>query len=334
VTIALILGYILQPDSGPHPQITVFPYVGVTLLPLLLWVALTLWSFRSSLPWLLKPFLFVLCAALVLVGVLHCLMTVGYGNMNNEAWSDSWMIDVVAPPEFFSEFLMLEDFAVAKNSSEWLASVSSPQLPRNLPDCGPRVFVRFMTHRASPKTPAARILPFDNIFFYGAWIMTHAKDRPGVKLWTDFVTGNLSPMNKLLPLLWVDRHVNLVTFENSLDFEKKEWTIRSPPNSVYKEPTTITAQATGEKFDDRSFMMDQYSCMVESTWLNHVTGQRWCFLKKMEAAVVHKLKGTISSPNLRKPLSFPSGSPEDCSAPYVVGVLAEDLHWTRVNYQC
>lgn len=337
---AVLLGVLLHREPSPgteRPQLIILPYVGLSLLPLYLWLVTRLWSLRHSLPWIMKPFLLLLIIAGFAFGIGHCFVTVLYGNANNDAWSDSWMVDVIAPPDYF-KWANLENFKVADDPALWLPSIQGPHLPTSLSQCGPRMFVRFMAHRISPKSRVSKLLDIDGLMFIGSWVMSTGiafrQTRP--KLFTDVAIGNDVIFNQLVvPPLWVDRHNGFVTFNNVLDDARSQWNISTSTfNNGYDRNADIRMHGTGKFFDNKKFVMDQYSCMVESSWLEKVINKRWCFYKMMEAASVEELEGTLKWPTFSGELRFPSGSLDDCSKPYVRAIYAHDLHWTRDTYSC
>jgi len=257
--------------------------------------------------------------------------------MNNQATTESWMIDIIAPPDFF-HFKFLYDFVPATNSSKWISSVSGPHLPKSLPNCGPRTFVRYMTHRRHSNTYLAREYGIDKTtIFTGWWVMSEIPNNRPPKLYTDIVFGNSIVFNKILVKpLWVDFHMIYATFNNVFDDINKSWKfVGGPGEDNYNTPTIIDIRSTGKTYDDAVLTMDQYSCMAEAGWLAKVYNTRWCFLKKIENVLsLYEAEGTISSPTFPGEVKFPSGSLDDCSKPYVRAVWGPEMLWTRKNYQC
>lgn len=98
------------------------------------------------------------------------------GNVNNDAWSNSLMIDVVASPKFFREMqLVPEQYTLATNASVWAdeSILDGPHLPikeLHNAQCGERVFARFMFHQILPQSRVAAILK-NGVMFGGIWAM-------------------------------------------------------------------------------------------------------------------------------------------------------------------
>jgi len=247
------------------------------------------------------------------------------------------MIDVIAPPEFFN-FELMEDFTLATDPSVWLPSIVGPHLPKHLPNCGPRTFVRFMIHRISPKARLANLVSVDGLMFVGTWNMATGNDfrKAKPKVYTDLASGNDLAINKyVIGNLLVDLHNSYITFNNSLDDVKRHWIIETSIISPYTRGASIDMRSTGKYYDEKKFIMDQYSCMEESSWLEFFVNKRWCFYKMMEAGTVEELTGSFSWGAFSADrLSFPSGSVEDCSKPLIRAVYAHDLHWVRDTYVC
>jgi len=301
------------------------------------WIVFQIWADRASLPWFLKPVLFLLCLALLVPVVAHCGFTILYGNANNEAWTDSWMVDVIAPPEFF-QWGFMENYKVATNPDLWLPSAIAPHVPTSLPKCGPRMYVRFMAHRISPKARLAKIVEVEGLTFVGSWVMAvgtgFRQTRP--KVFTDLASGNDFFFNNMMRHLFVDRHNGFTPFNNTFVDGKHSWTIHGGPTSPYLQDPHVHWEmtGTGNFYEKKKFIMDQYSCMQEAMWLEAIVGKRWCFYKVMEAATVEEVKGYLTWPTFEGKLEFPSGDVEDCSKPYVRGIYANDLHWVRDTYSC
>jgi hypothetical protein len=331
--LVVIIGTMLQHDAQAGVErlsLTPLPYVTLCLLPLYLWLVQQLWSYRVKLPWLLKPFLFLLCTALVMFGFIHCFVTWAYGNLNNEAWTDSWMVDVIAPPDYF-QWTEMQNFQVAEDPAKWLSAVKAPHLPTSMPNCGPRMFVRFMAHRFLPTSRLAKVLNTDGLMFIGSWVMATGVDfRQHIpKLFTEMAGGNDIKFNKLvLRPFMVDMNNIYVDFNKTLDDAHSQWDISG------SDGRELHMHGTGKFFEDKTFLMDQYSCMVENALLEKFINKRWCFYKTMEAASVEEVEGTLEWPKFKGQLHFPSGSLDDCSKPYVRAIYANNLHWLRETYSC
>jgi len=315
--------------SSERPAVYILPFVGISIFPLVVWFV------RGS-------FLLALGSARKVLGVLfltyctlHLILTVLYGNINNEAFSDSWIIDVSAPKNYWNEIINIESqFRISTRSTGWSKSISGPHLPSFT--CDDHIFIRFMCHRTLSKSRVSSLLG-DGIMFCGAWVMVELTKGGPPKVFTDFAYGNDIPFNRIIVQgLYIDTRNIYNTFNNSLLDDKGIWDIRSidvPP--LYKGPYEEHMEATGKKFPANStFVQDQYSCMNEALWLRKIYGEGWCFYKMMEAAESFELRGTITNPLLKQTLAFPTGDNADCTKPMVRAVFAKDLHWRRDNYLC
>ena len=167
------------PDAQRPPFLTL-PFVGGSLFPGV--VGTTIYLLQSSalnfLPKILKKFIAVLPTILL---ILHNFFTVLYGNINNDAWSNSIVIDVIAPLSTFNSFVRLPSFiAPTENTSAWAheSIISGPHLDIQAvhdAKCGPRTFARFMYHRILPKSRLHAILA-DSVMFGGIWLMSAPTD--------------------------------------------------------------------------------------------------------------------------------------------------------------
>jgi hypothetical protein len=159
-----------------HPPFLTLPLVGGSLGPGILGTSLFLVRAKafSFLPRFLAKFISMLPAILLL---LHNFFTVFYGNINNDSWSNSLMIDVVGPPETFHTFTRIPPyFTPATNPAAWAneSVLAGPHLDVEgirSASCGPRMFARFMWHRITPRARIHTLLT-DRVMFGGIWVMS------------------------------------------------------------------------------------------------------------------------------------------------------------------
>jgi len=334
----------------------ILPFVGGSLAPLGLFVFLKLffWARRvqsaTSNPLLVGLLLVarIVCILCLLAWFMHNGLTVFYGNINNDAHSDSWIIDVVAPVSHWNEFRNIDpQFQLSHSVSRWNAALRGPHmecgyfdtLAQQQASCGPHIFARFMYHQISNKSRIAPLLTA-GVMFGGVWVMVErpaSSTPPAPKVFTDFAYGNDFMFNKMIIApLRVDssNHYNLLhrDFSGSGRYYIESGSIASYNNQTI----AIDMQETGIVFDETPYLMDQYSCMNEARWLDQVTGKRWCFYKMMDAKQSLELRGTLSHPLLKKPVAFPTppSSIASCDQPQIRAVLARGLQWTRDTYLC
>ncbi len=179
--LALHFGTSYHP-SASRPPIVVLPFLGFSFLPAALFLARFLW--RSRLPTGLNAIKNLLVFAATAAFLLHNGLTVLYGNINNDAWSDSLMIDVIAPPEFFRPMERISSkFHLATNPATWAHTdiINGPHL--DIPavhaaadKCGPRTFSRFMFHSIRQQSRVSALL-IDGVMFGGHWAMVEGDDR-------------------------------------------------------------------------------------------------------------------------------------------------------------
>jgi hypothetical protein len=192
-----------EPDPSRAPFLTL-PLVGGSLGPGVLGTTLYLLRTRafSSLP---RPVALLLCTlpALLLLG--HNFFTVFYGNINNDAWSHSLMIDVVGPPETFRAFTRTHQFfTVATNPATWAneSVLAGPHLDVEgirSASCGPRMFARFMWHRITPHSRLFVLLG-KKTMFGGVWVMMEGDDGTRYFTTTPTTPPLLSPSPPFLLL--------------------------------------------------------------------------------------------------------------------------------------
>lgn len=316
------------------PPVLIIPYVGLSLIPVAAAVVRYLWS--SSLYTKPVAVIFGLCY------FVHTMFSTVYGNVNNDAWSHSWMIDVALPPSYMDRFVHIpSDFTPSVNTSRWQDDlvIAGPHLsPGAICD---RSFVRFMFHEILPNARLSKILDKSvKTYFFGAWVIVEGADhsRPP-RVFTDFAGGNDKKLNKIvIPKMLVDSRNDYMSVDYSqldvaaglhnLAFDQPFY--RSPSGAVVLNATV------GEYYGpDKDFVMAQYSCMNEALWFKKITGSFMCFHKFMQAKHSYELKGTFDFPAIfGAPLKLPSGDPDDCTRPYVRAVFAKELHWTRNNHLC
>lgn len=322
-----------------RPPFLTLPFVGGSLFPGV--VGTTIYLLKSSalnfLPKFLKKFIAVLPT---IVFILHNFFTVFYGNINNDAWSNSIVIDVIAPLSAFNSFVRLPSFiAATENTTAWAheSIISGPHLDiQGVHDaqCGPRAFGRFMYHRILPKSRVHAILA-EGVMFGGIWLMAAPTDSRSnsPKVFTDHAYGNDAIFNNLMRWLLVDEF-NWYS-EYRFDTSDSEWNIDSGLIPAYNNGSVAIRTSVGAQLGPQHFIMDQYSCMSESNWLYSLAGFQWCFYKNMYPTKAFELSGSIQHPLLAGGnLTFPSGSATDCSQPYVRAALANGLHWIRPTYKC
>ena len=193
--VALELGSRGQPHkpTDSRPRQAVFPYVGVSLLPLVLLIASKLWSSSSSSAGKIKKLsllakLFQLVKRLAIVFLIVCYVghnffTFAYGNVNNEAFTTSLIVDVIASPDDFNKLVNIpaDQFEVFSDPSVWASEdiIKGPHIDiKSVRDaqCGPRQFRRFMFHRILPESKASKV--FDNrTMMGGLWTIVHGTDK-------------------------------------------------------------------------------------------------------------------------------------------------------------
>ena len=180
--IAREVGPKLFESTTERPAFLVLPYFGGSLGPVTLgW---TIYLFRkralSFLPGFLRKFILILPALLLFI---HNFFTVLYGNINNDAYSDSLIIDVIAPPSAFKSFEYLPtEFSPAKDPTTWAHEdlIDGPHLDiKTVHDtkCGDRSFARFMYHTILPESRVVHLLEGNHIMFGGVWLMVDGKTR-------------------------------------------------------------------------------------------------------------------------------------------------------------
>lgn len=180
VFLSRTVGPKLFASSEERPAFITLPYFGGSLGPAML--GLTIYLFRikflSFLGFLRVPL--ILLPGLVLLA--HNFFTVLYGNINNDAWSDTIMIDVIGPPGTFKPFLRIpDDFALATDAGTWAQPdvLDGPHLDVSAvhsASCGPRSFARFMYHRILPSARVHKLLLGDHVIFGGIWVMVAGTD--------------------------------------------------------------------------------------------------------------------------------------------------------------
>jgi len=310
--------------------VVILPFVGASALPVLF----LLWRYVFS---GVGKFGKLVGSVVSFLWFAHCFLTFIYGNVNNDAYSDSWIVDVSAPTSYWNEFRNIEqDFKLSHNSTGWSNSIAGPHLPPLT--CDGHTFVRFMCHRILTESRVSVLLTND-VMFCGAWAMVERKDGQGVpKVFTDFAFGNDIVFNGIVvPYLIVDTRNLYDLFDNTLNDAANVWDISSKQiASLYEGPFKQHATFTGNVYPPggRNHIQDQYSCMNEALWMRKITGKGWCFNKMMKAGTDLELQGTLIHPLLKEELTFPQGDMSDCSKPVVRGVFTKHLHWVRDNYLC
>ena len=174
-------------DSG-KPTFLVFPYIGASLFPSVIGLALYIYRSVKGMNCLVRFFIWVACAAGVFAAFAHCFLTFSYGNVNNDSWTNSVMIDVIAPPSAFNTFKNLPDvFSLSTDPKKWSQAeiVSGPHFDNaNVRDaeCGPRSFVRFMFHSFHPRASLYKVV--GDTVVGGVWLAVDGTDssRYGIAL--------------------------------------------------------------------------------------------------------------------------------------------------------
>lgn len=162
-------------STEERPCFLTLPYIGGSLGPFAIGLSLYLYRLPALnfLPKFLRKLLFYVPLFLLL---LHNFFTVFYGNINNDAWSDSLMIDVVGPPGTFNQFKrLIPEVVQTYDATAWAheALIDGPHLDINATrtaTCGPRGFARFMYHRITPQARVHAILG-EGVMFGGIWLM-------------------------------------------------------------------------------------------------------------------------------------------------------------------
>ncbi|EDQ91382.1 uncharacterized protein MONBRDRAFT_31609 [Monosiga brevicollis MX1] len=335
------IGTPIVADDPSRPHIFLIPYVGLAFFPLAFALFRELKSCSCAGP--LNAVKNGLCNVAFGAFLLHCFLTFFYGNINNDAWSNSIMIDVIAPPEFFVNMTMVpEEMRLTSDVKLWARKeiLDGPHLDIDAiaaSKCQRRAYARFMFHEILPQSRIARLLK-QGVMFGGVWAQHTSSfaERANVsKVYTDHAYGNDVAFNKyIIRPLWVDRFNIYGDFDHK-DLQEKHWTVSSPAPLHEGQHIAYDAKASGQTWNDARFIMDQYSCMAEGMWLESFIGRRFCFRKIMDATETYSMEGTLHHPYLAdKDVTYPSGSIDDCDKPYVRAVLTKGLHWTRDTYLC
>ena len=317
--------------------ILIIPYVALTLAPLYLLVVGTVW--KASI--VTKP----VAVALFAFGWVHTFFSTVYGNVNNDAYSNSWMIDVLLPPEMLGELKNIpSDMIISRNGSAWndKAILDGPHLSPAT-SCPERAFIRFMFHKILPKSRLSAILTKDHpTFFFGSWVGVEGKDDGRTpRVFTDHAGGNDEKLNAIvIPKFFVDTRNDFMTVDYSeLDEEAGKHLLSFTQPFYSPAGLALNAEAKKKYAPNADFTMAQYSCMNEVLMFKAVTGSHICFHKVMDALETTELAGTFEYPGIfgeGHKFTFPSPAADekDCSKPYVRAVYTKELHWTRNNHLC
>jgi hypothetical protein len=167
-------------STPERPCFITLPYIGGSLMPFVF--GLFIFIYRRGVVGFLPGFLQKLVCFLPLFLVfLHSFFTVFYGNINNDAWSHSLMIDVIAPRSAFKNFTQfVPELRPSYNSAAWAheSIIDGPHLDiKGVRDakCEDRGFARFMYHRIDSRARVHAILG-QGVMVGGIWVMSEGRE--------------------------------------------------------------------------------------------------------------------------------------------------------------